>query len=575
MPLAPGDAARQMRIQRVIFALIASAGLAAATGGDPFAKKLDKDTSILHALNRLTFGPQPGDVERIQRIGLKKWIDQQLHPEKLGDNPELAEKLDALETLGLNGDQLLLRYPPGFLIQQYAAGKLPLPREAEAREIAQSLVDKLKQREQAKQAGDGGAQPAAPGPKLALMTPEDRRKFWQRNNPQAAVTYDLWEAKIYRAALSDRQLAEVLDDFWFNHFNVFLDKGPERYMVGRYENDVIRPNVLAKFADLLEATAKSPAMLFYLDNWQSVGTYSRMAERQRLGGKRARGLNENYGRELLELHTLGVNGGYTQKDVVEVARCFTGWTIRDPRQGGGFYFNPNMHDEGRKVVLGHTIKEGGGIGDGDKVLQILAHHPATAHHICHELAVRFVADTPPAALVDRMARTFLDKDGDLREVMKTMLASAEFWSEGAYLAKVKSPFEMAVSGLRALDADVDDAFVLSNQVAALGEPLYRKQEPTGYSNAGADWLNSAALLARMNFALALAGNRLRGVTVDMKRFQDQQADASTIAEALMLRPPGDQTRAAIASALARKGAPGQEPRYIAGLVIGSPDFQRH
>jgi uncharacterized protein (DUF1800 family) len=538
----------------------------ARTKQDPFAKKLDQDREIQQALNRLTFGPQPGDVERVKRIGVKKWVEDQLHPEKIGDNPELDDKLGALPTLRLTNDQLLLEYPPPFLIRQYANGTLPMPREQEARQIAENLVANLRERREGKQDSDGAARP-----RLALLSPEDRRKFWQENNPQQAVTYDLWEAKIYRAALSDRQLLEVLDDFWFNHFNIFLDKGLDRYLIAQYERDAIRPNVFGKFGLLLEATAKSPAMLFYLDNWQSVGTFSRVAERQRLGGQKPRGLNENYARELLELHTLGVDGGYTQKDVIEVARCFTGWTIRAPRQGGGFYFNPNMHDTGKKVVLGHVIKEGGGIEDGEKVLRILAHHPATAHHICYELAQRFVADTPPPALVDRMARTFLDKDGDLREVMKTMLNSAEFWSEGAYLGKTKSPLEFAISAVRALDVDLDDAFVLSNQLAVLGEPLYRKREPTGYSNAGSDWLNSAALLARMNFAMALAANRIRGVTVAAQRFQEE-SDAGAIAASLLLRPPGEQTLQAISPAQAQhKTGPG----YVMGLVIGSPDFQRH
>ncbi len=554
-----------MRTGFGVVCLLAVGIVAAPVGApkrDPLAQKLDKDQEILQALNRLTFGPQPGDVERVKRIGLKKWIDQQLHPDKISDNPELDEKLDGLETLRLTEGQLLLEYPPAFLIRQYANGSLPLPREQQARQIAEDLVAKLRERRQ-----DGNG--AAPPP-LAMMSPEDRRKFWQANNPQQALTYDLWEAKIYRAALSDRQLLEVLDDFWFNHFNVFLDKGVDRYLIAQYERDAIRPNVFSKFENLLEATAKSPAMLFYLDNWQSAGTFSRVAERQRLAGKKPPGLNENYARELLELHTLGVNGGYTQKDVVEVARCFTGWTIRAPRQGGGFYFNPNMHDTGKKVVLGHVIKEGGGLEDGLKVLKILAHHPATAHHISYELAQRFVADTPPPALVDRMAQTFLDTDGDLRDVMKTMLNSTEFWSEGAYLVKTKSPFEFAISAVRALDVDLDDAFVLSNRLAVLGEPLYRKREPVGYSNAGADWLNSAALLARMNFAMALAANRIRGVTVAAKRFQ-AEADAAALARSILLRPPGEQTMQAITAAQAQR-KPG--PGYVIGLVIGSPDFQQ-
>jgi uncharacterized protein (DUF1800 family) len=225
-------------------------------------------------------------------------------------------------------------------------------------------------------------------------------------------------------------------------------------------------------------------------------------------------LNENYGRELLELHTLGVDGGYTQKDVTEVARCFTGWTIDQPQRGGRFVFNPRLHDNGEKVVLGVEIPAGGGIQDGEKVLDILAHRPATAHFISKKLAMRFVADDPPATLVDRMARTFLKTDGDLREVMKTMLDSKEFWSAGAYRSKMKSPLEMVASAVRAVAGDVDFAFALANQVAQLGEPLYRKQEPTGYSNSSKQWANSAGLLARMNFALQLADNRVPGVKAD-------------------------------------------------------------
>jgi uncharacterized protein (DUF1800 family) len=303
----------------------------------------------------------------------------------------------------------------------------------------------------------------------------------------------------------------VLADFWFNHFNVFLDKGADRFLVTAYERDAIRPHVLGKFRDLLEATAKSPAMLFYLDNWQSVGPNA--PQGRGAGNRQRRGLNENYGRELMELHTLGVDGGYTQKDVTEVARCFTGWTIQQPQRGGPFTFNARIHDNGEKTVLGVKIPAGGGIEDGEKVLDILAHHPSTAHFISKKLAIRFVADDPPASLVDRMAQTFLKTDGDLREVMRTMLASKEFWSRGAYRSKMKSPLEMVASAVRAVNGDVDFATALGNQVAQLGEPLYRKVEPTGYSNSGKEWLNSAGLVARMNFALQLADNKVPGVKV--------------------------------------------------------------
>jgi uncharacterized protein (DUF1800 family) len=346
---------------------------------------------------------------------------------------------------------------------------------------------------------------------LLSNSPVDvQRKIMLLNSPQQVVAYDLLESKLLRAIESNRQLVEELDDFWFNHFNVYYDKGSDRFLIPEYEREAIRPNVLGKFRDLLEATAKSPAMLFYLDNFQSVRPDIDANSKNR---KVKRGLNENYGRELMELHTLGVNGGYTQHDVTEVARCFTGWTIQDPRKGGAFFYNDNLHDKGEKVVLGHVIPAGGGMEDGEKVLDILATHPSTAKFISTELAQRFVADNPPQSLIDNMSKTFLDTGGDIRRVMKTMLDSKEFWSQGAYRAKVKTPFEMVASSVRALGANVTDAWALANQVGNLGEPLYRKQEPTGYSNLNSEWVNSAALLGRMNFAVQLTQNRVAGVKV--------------------------------------------------------------
>ena len=312
-----------------------------------------------------------------------------------------------------------------------------------------------------------------------------------------------------------------MTDFWFNHFNVFIGKGADRYLLTSYERDVIRPHALGKFEDLLVATAQSPAMLFYLDNWLSVGPNSDVAngipKRKQLQlaqaasitadqcsqakGKR-NGLNENYGRELMELHTLGVNGGYTQKDVTEVARVFTGWTLKQPRQGGGFTFEERMHEPGDKIVLGHRIKPKGE-KEGREVLHLLAHNPSTAKFICTKLAMRFVSDDPPPALVDRMAQTFLKKDGDIREVLKTMLHSPEFWAPEAYRAKVKTPLEFVVSAVRASGAEVNDAMPLARQLQNMGMPLYGMQPPTGYSMKADAWVNSSALLGRMNFALAL------------------------------------------------------------------------
>jgi uncharacterized protein (DUF1800 family) len=313
-------------------------------------------------------------------------------------------------------------------------------------------------------------------------------------------------------------------------------------------------------------------MLFYLDNWQSVAPD--VARRGR-GGKQTRGLNENYGRELLELHTLGVDGGYTQKDVTEVARCFTGWTIKDPRGGSTFFYNDRVHDKGEKVVLGVTIPAGGGRDDGEKVLDILAKHPSTARFISKELAQRFVADNPPQALIDRMAKTFLDTDGDIRAVMSTMVNSKEFLSQGAYQAKVKTPFEMIVSSIRATGAQVDYAFPLAKRIEQLGQPLYRKLEPTGYSSANAEWINSAALLERMNFALDLTQNKVQGTKVDQSRFKDDPAHTERL---MLFTNATAPTREAIDKAIADQKAknPKAPPSsaLVAGLVIGSPDFQR-
>jgi uncharacterized protein (DUF1800 family) len=538
--------------------------------------------------------------------------------------------------------ELARHYPPPQLIKAMVEGKVAYPTDPEDRMMIDNAVRRFKNRQ-----GKGGdekptlenvgltedqqrtlrrgapeeklkvfdglldeqkdevlqAMPPAARIGLFVAAPPDlRRRIQKSAGPQAVITQDLMEAKLLRAIYSPRQLEEVLTDFWYNHFNVFLDKGADRYLVGSYERDVIRPHVLAKFKDLLVATAQSPAMLFYLDNFQSVDPVAAGRMQRRLGAqaKQRRGLNENYARELMELHTLGVDGGYTQHDVTEVARCFTGWSIRAPREGAGFVFRERVHDRGSKVVLGVKIPAGGGIEDGLKVLDILAHHPSTARFVSKKLAMRFVADDPPPSLVDKMARTFRDKDGDLRAVMETMLSAHEFWSLNAYRAKLKSPLEMVASAVRAVDAEVDFSFALSQQLAQLGQPLYRKPEPTGYTSSGQGWVNSAALLVRMNFANALAANRIPGVKVDAACFGDAP-DAGQVARILML-DLSDQARAAIDAGLrAQADAPPDDntepengsarskgmPRMallpprpvpktlvIAGLVLGSPDFQR-
>lgn len=416
---------------RALLPLSAVAILAAAGTYDAFDKPLTNDQKIEHALDRLTFGPRPGDIDAVRRMGLDKWIVQQLHPE---------------------------------LLPQIEVAAPPQPTD------------------------------------LKSARPRD-------------VIQPLWSAKIERAAKSERQLEEILVDFWFNHFNVFFDKGADRLFVAAYERDAIRPNVLGRFRDLLAATAEHPAMLFYLDNWQSVAPNAPVNRLAKAKGKQARGLNENYARELMELHTLGVDGGYTQQDVIEVARAFTGWTIDQPRQGGGFAYNDRIHDKGEKTVLGVKIPAGGGRGDGERVLDILARHPNTARHISAKLAQRFVADDPPPALVTRMSETFRKTDGDIRAVLRTMIDSREFFSQGAYKAKVKTPLELAVSAVRFTGAEVRNGAPLAQRIATIGQPLYRKQEPTGYAMTAEEWVNSAALVERMNFATALANNKVPGTLV--------------------------------------------------------------
>jgi len=575
-----------------------------------FQKKLNKDEQALHAMDRLTFGPRPGEVEWVKKIGLKKWIDQQLHPERIKENAGLEAMLQPLESLRMTPMEAVQHYPPPQLIKAIAAGKQPMPEDPVLRATVERLIARYKARTgqadenvdlepaksldevlepeelQALKIGTNEkkrellesmsgeklenmliAMPRPQRQQLFGIAPADvRRKILLLNAPQQVVAYDLLESKLLRAIYSKRQLAEELDDFWFNHFNVFYEKGADRFLIPAYERDVIRPNVLGRFRDLLEATAKSPAMLFYLDNFQSVRADIDKDNKNR---KVKRGLNENYARELMELHTLGVNGGYTQQDVTEVARCFTGWTILEPRKGGGFFYNDKLHDQGEKVVLGHVITAGGGMEDGEKVLDILAAHPSTARFVSRELAQRFIADDPPEAVVKVMAQTFLATGGDIREVMKTMLNSKEFWSQGAYRAKIKTPFEMVVSCVRALDADVTDAWALANQLANLGEPLYRKQEPTGYSNLNSEWVSSAALLNRMNFALQLAKNGVAGVKVDATRFGN---NPEVVARILLLRNASPQTRAALQRAMREQKQ--KTPALVAGLVLGSPDFQR-
>jgi uncharacterized protein (DUF1800 family) len=637
----------------------------------PFDQRLNPQQQIIHALNRLTFGPRPGDVEEVQRLGLAKWMESQLHPDQITENPVLEERLKPLESLRLTLPDVVAQYTPQqnanimMAVQGPLQGLNKLPQAdrtkvlngtAEERTaVLDAMEPELRTRvlatlppnvvaytpkykdeaEKARKAQQEELQAQArirnpqlrdlltadqmadarsgdrdrvlavfaaldPAkridvaaqlpPKSQAVVPEYRREMQFKRSPRTVASEDLKEARVFRSVYSNRQLEEVLVDFWFNHFNVDSTKNIGmtqnlgQLLIGSYERDAIRPHVLGHFKDLLLATAHHPAMLYYLDNWESVapgafdvgpfaprrGTVNGVPNSIIPTGLQnlAHGLNENYGREVMELHTLGVKGGYTQDDVIAVARCFTGWTVRNPERPE-FVFAPFMHDSGEKTVLGHKIPAGGGEQDGLTVIDILAHHPSTAKFISLQLARHFVADNPPQALVDRMALTFTKTDGDLRAVMETMFRSPEFFSEGAWQARIKSPLEMAAGTIRALGGDVTDAFTLVQKIADMGEALYAKLEPTGYPDVAETWLSAAALTARLNFAASLVSGQVPGIAVDASRWKGM--DNAAIARALLGHEASKQTLEAIGGGLQGKDP---SPAVIASLVLGSPDFER-
>ncbi len=555
--------------------------------------ELTENEATLHALNRLAYGPRPGEVERVEKMGLEKWIDLQLHPERIDDSA-LDARLQQYPAIRMSTEQLLARYPrPNQQAQQQG-----LTRQQFQQQQGQ-------QRQQAR--GQGG------DPQEAKNLPRE-------------IALELSEAKMTRAIYSERQLQEVMADFWFNHFNVFAGKGPERWFLPSYERDVIRPHTLGKFRDLLYATAKSPAMLFYLDNWLSVDPVAfaehaaeleaRRQRFQRLFGgdpnsmmvmrpnpnrpgfpapgqgnpnaPQRRGLNENYGRELMELHTLGVDGGYTQQDVTQAALALTGWTMTAPRRDPQFRFDERFHGSQPKVILGQTFRSGG-MKDGEQLLDMLAQHPSTAKFISTKLARRFVSDNPPPELVARMAETFEKSNGDIREVLKTMIYSPEFWSRAAYRAKIKTPSELVVSALRATGAEMAEAMPAVRWSAQIGEPLYGCQPPTGYKDTADAWVNSGALLNRMNFSILLATGRMRDTKVDLAGLlgvEDPKEPDGVLNRAVAVFLGGQvskQTRAVlekqlddpqVLQAMFDDPVKNVDAGMIAGLVLGSPEFQR-
>jgi len=650
-----------------------------AGGKLPDSNTLQGRQRAIHALNRLTFGPRPGDLQKVESTGLDRWIELQLHPEKI-DNTALDARLAPFRTLKMDSREMVENFPPNQVLKAVSEGKLSMPSDPDKRAIYEAAMERYRMRQELKAANDNQSADKAtdaadnqgrfanlsPEKKAQLrearanaddkaeemlamspeeryselmkmspmerevfarrldpadrdailndLTPKQRETVMAMNRPEAVVTNELMQSKILRATYSDRQLEEVMTDFWFNHFNVFINKGADRYLITSYERDVIRPHVFGKFKDLLLATAKSPAMLFYLDNFQSVGPDSDFAKNGPGGQRRKQaarfnwrrgkwvnpprpqnakqqnrrnGLNENYAREVMELHTLGVDGGYTQKDVTELAKVLTGWTIKEPRRGGGYEFNDRMHQPGKKLVLGKEFKDDGE-REGEKALEMLARQPSTARFISTKLAMRFVSDDPPKPLIDRMAQTFTKSDGDIREVLRTMFQSPEFWALASYRAKVKTPLEFVVSALRATNADVTNAVPIAQALNRMGMPLYGMQPPTGYSMKAEAWVNSAALLNRMNTALALGAGKMQGVNVNVQatlppNITDGDQILDSLEKSLLAGDVSSQTHETIRKQLADPKiterayddpARAPNPGVIAGLILGSPEFQR-
>ena len=644
------------------------------------ARQLEGDARILHALNRFTFGPRPGDVDAVRAKGLDKWFEQQLHPATI-EEADLNTWLSQFPAMQWSPAELLYRVPSNAIIRQTLDGKLAVPERGALHAVYENQMyrvsEKRREKEQKKadekpkvatnavaamDANQMSAEKVAPAATvvddgefrrmlelepqqrvlhLAAMQPEAFDAFFkslrpqQRNalvqdlppdlkevvgdleNPQRLVNEEIIAQRLTRDIYSNAQLQEVMTDFWLNHFNVFLHKNAATpyYMVS-FERDVIRPRALGKFEDLLEATAHSPAMMIYLDNSSSIGPDSPAAERaeRRPSNKKKReGLNENYARELMELHTLGVSGGYTQADVTQVARVLTGWTVDRPERGGGFEFDPRRHEPGTKVVMGQKFKDRGE-EEGRQLLHMLATRPATAQFVSRKLAVRFVSDDPPQVLVDRMAKTFLSSDGDIAAVLSTLFHSPEFWDTNMYRAKVKTPIEFVVSAARASNADIENMQPLANAVRAMGMPLYGCVTPNGYSWTSDTWVSTNALVNRMNFTLSMAANRLPGISIawdptetannDTATLEtnpsapDPQVEESRLEALLVAGGVSDSTRAAVLQQLEQQENEGsavavpigalerrkfraravtetkEQDQLLAGLLLGSPEFQR-
>ncbi len=515
--------------------------LAAATSGPLAGQALTPRDSARHALNRLAYGPRPGEVDRVAAMGVMHWIDQQLDPTRLPDRV-LAGREREFRILSTDDA-----------------------------ELAQMVREQRQERIRRPQERDSG-----------MMGPGNQG---DQTGERLRIAAQLQQLAVVRAVLSERQLQEVMSDFWLNHFNVYWAKGADRFYMASYVEQVIRPRVFGKFEDLLVATAQSPAMLFYLDNWESVApgaappAVARGLVPDSMRRRLPTGPNENYARELLELHTLGVDGGYTQQDVIEVARLLTGWSIARPAQGGHFQFNEWAHDYGAKTVRGVRYPAGHGMDEGLRLLHLLAMDPATMRHVSHQLCARFVTDDPPDGCVDDAVQAWRQTDGDMRAVVRAILRSPDFWAPQAFRAKVKTPLEFVVSAVRAVGGDPDSTPRLAQVVTQLGQPLFLEPSPAGYPESQQEWVNSGALLHRMNAAVALAAGRLPGVSVALDGLVPRSTDPDSLIEAVDARLLGGglltaHTRDVLRHQLQDITNPASARTLTVGLALGGPDFQR-
>jgi uncharacterized protein (DUF1800 family) len=544
-----------------------------ASHAEEASAPLTPEERAVQMLNRFTFGPRPGEIDAVLKTGSDAWFEQQLNPQSIPD-PVSDKRMGEFPSLYLAPSDLLVQFPSNQIIRQTAEGKRPYPADPVLGAAYEVLVMKYNRRQAEQKAQQAAGDIPAPE-----MTDAQKKEQRQQQQAQAQVLADqmlaypkdqrmqailkmpvdqrailtefvpdpqktlllndfnprqkelfammaggpdalhvidgeLQQAKLLRAVLSERQLLEVMTDFWYNHFNVDVRKEAAQWYTPTYERDAIRAHALGKFGDLLLATAQHPAMLYYLDNWSSIGPDSEAAGKGKKPNQR--GLNENYGREVMELHTVGVDGGYTQADVTNLAKILTGWTIDQPQQGGGFVFDPRKHEPGSVRWFGQTMQDNGYL-EGRQALLWLAAQPQTARHISYQLAQRFVADDPPPALVDGMAKTFLDTGGDIREVLRTMVRSPEFNSQKYYRNQVKTPLEFVASVFRATETDPSNSGALTQAIARMGEPLYQMQPPTGYSTTADHWMNSGALVDRLNFSMQFAGSKVGGIKFDAPR----------------------------------------------------------